>query len=494
MLLNHHTMKMPASLLTLASVLLAGAIAPAHGQSDPERKVRIEVITSENGDTRTITKELDAGDEAAIQEALREMGVLDHFHFDGDAGQVRIDIRDFDMLKDMDWSAMAAPHIRRVEEIVHGPGTTWLGVSTAGLDQVPNKPAGALKAGAVVQHVSKDSPAAILGLQQGDVITLVDKTTIAGPAELVQAIRDHASGDEVKLTWYRAGKKMSGTATLAARSQRVRHFTPEGEGRLAFDLPAPGTKRAFLGVTPAESETGAPGVKVHIVEQGSAAQAMGMRPGDVVRAINGVDMADFDALAKHIGTMAPGEAVQVIVERDGRTMELQGELGERPGQRTDRTFHFEGLDPEMQEDLRRQLDDLRMEFDQLREEMGRGEPGQLRREMRIIIQSKPLDQAEKDLLTKHGVAGLDKELELGGLHCFPNPSNGFFRLQFEVAERADLTVHVHDSTGEKIYDERIGAFKGRYERTLDLSDKAAGTYYLVIAQNGRTATQKLVKQ
>lgn len=146
-------------------------------------------------------------------------------------------------------------------------------------------------------------------------------------------------------------------------------------------------------------------------------------------------------------------------------------------------------------DLRQEMDMLRQDLERMREELHRdgGLPDRIRREMRITVQGRPLEQAEKDLLTQKGVSGLDKQLELGDLRCFPNPSSGFYRLHFDVAERGDLLVTVHDSAGEKVYDERINAFKGRYERTLDLSDKAAGTYYLVIAQGGRTAAQKLIK-
>jgi predicted deacylase len=42
----------------------------------PDRKVRIEVVTTENGETKRVTKEFDANDDAQMQEALRELGVL----------------------------------------------------------------------------------------------------------------------------------------------------------------------------------------------------------------------------------------------------------------------------------------------------------------------------------------------------------------------------------------------------------------------------------
>lgn len=98
------------------------------------------------------------------------------------------------------------------------------------------------------------------------------------------------------------------------------------------------------------------------------------------------------------------------------------------------------------------------------------------------------------MLKNKGVHTLDNALDLGDLGVFPNPSNGFFRIHFDVAEKGDLSVNVHDAQGEKVYEERITAFKGRYERTLDLSDKASGTYFLVIEQGGRSVAEKLVKE
>jgi len=89
--------------------------------------------------------------------------------------------------------------------------------------------------------------------------------------------------------------------------------------------------------------------------------------------------------------------------------------------------------------------------------------------------------------------GLDRAPDLGDLRCAPNPSDGFYRIQFNVAERGDLVVDVHNAQGDRIYHETVTGFKGRYERTLDLSDQADGTYFLVVALNGKTTPLKLVK-
>ena len=114
-------------------------------------------------------------------------------------------------------------------------------------------------------------------------------------------------------------------------------------------------------------------------------------------------------------------------------------------------------------------------------------------ETRIRIERMPLTAEEKELLRNNGAKSLDNELQLDDMRVFPNPSNGFFRIHFDVAEKGDLFVNVHAAKGEKVYEERITGFKGRYERTLDLSDRTSGTYFLVIEQGGRSIAEKLVK-
>ncbi len=494
MVLKHTTMYVPLLPVTLATVLFAGVNTPVSAQEQgPEGRIRIEVITTENGETKRVTKEFDTGDEGAVQDALREMGVMQHFSFDGEDGELWIDIRDFD---GPDAPGRATPPLPPVPPLPPLPPSVgaepkaWLGVSSTSVSAEGKD----TKDGAYVQHVVEGSPAATLGLKEGDVITMVGDVVIKGPGTLVGVVRDHKPGDEVKVAWSRGGKKMNGTVRLAeSKESSYRYHFNGPEGR-SFDFRGGGEKRAFLGVTPAEEDTKC--TVIGTVEEGSAAATMDLRPGDQIRKVNDTEVADFAALSRTIGDMAPGDAVTVTVERDGRTVVLNGTLGERQGWTGQRKFSFEGLSPESEKEIRMELDVLREDLDRMREELHQegGMSDRIRREMRITIQGRPLAQAEKDLLTKKGVTGLDKELELGDLRCFPNPSNGFFRLQFDVPGRGDLLVTVHDSAGEKVYDERIGGFKGRYERTLDLSDKAAGTYYLVITQGGRTSTQKLIKQ
>jgi len=490
--------------LPLAAIVFTGP-KPAQAQGvAPDRKVRIEVTTTEDGKTERVTRELDATDEQAIQDALRELGVLDELNLGSDGENVTINI-----MRSKEGGDAVSTALRMAQAAsCDGGKCGYLGVSTGPLGEKATA-----KEGARVVHVAKGSPAEGAGLKENDVITALDGRAIAGPKELTEAVRARKAGDEVKVAYLRDGKK--GTANVKLGERKAAAFAygfgPDGPHGGPFDhkvvlerLKDMGYRtesRAFLGATPAEGSEDK-GAVVGSVEEGSAAAAMGIREGDVVRKVNGAPVADFDALSKAIGAMKPGDEATVTLLRDGKEMEVKGTLGERKAERYRfrtfegdgepflREFHFEGMEPVDREALRRQMDELRRELAELRRELGK----EVTKEVRVTIESRELTAEEKELLRDKGVKGLDSELRVGDLRTFPNPSSGTFRLEFDVPERGDLQVVVHDAAGERVYQETITGYKGRYERTLDLSDKANGNYFVVITQKGRSAARKLVKQ
>ncbi len=68
--------------------------------------------------------------------------------------------------------------------------------------------------GAVLQRLSAGGPAAAAGLQAGDVVTAIDSRLVEAPADLVAAVRSHAPGDTVTLSYTRDGKSAQATVTL----------------------------------------------------------------------------------------------------------------------------------------------------------------------------------------------------------------------------------------------------------------------------------------
>ena len=81
----------PFLLIPLAAVFQSGQQEPQLPQ--PERKVRIEIVTSENGETKRTTKEFDASNEEEMRDALRQMGVLEKMRLHDGERDITIDIR-----------------------------------------------------------------------------------------------------------------------------------------------------------------------------------------------------------------------------------------------------------------------------------------------------------------------------------------------------------------------------------------------------------------
>ena len=72
-------------------------------------------------------------------------------------------------------------------------------------------------AGAVVGGVYEDTPAADLGLSEGDTITAVDGIAVGSTSELSGLIAEYTPGTEVTITWTTSsGAEQSGTTTLIA--------------------------------------------------------------------------------------------------------------------------------------------------------------------------------------------------------------------------------------------------------------------------------------
>jgi putative serine protease PepD len=74
--------------------------------------------------------------------------------------------------------------------------------------------------GAVIGEVTAGSPAAVAGLEVGDIVLEINSQPISGDTSLVAIIRDSAPGDEVEIIVERNGVMRTLTATLTARERQ----------------------------------------------------------------------------------------------------------------------------------------------------------------------------------------------------------------------------------------------------------------------------------
>lgn len=510
-------MKKDRIVAVLATALTLGPSAPSHGQGDDgERKVRIEITTNEDGRTQHVTREFDLNDGDALEDALRELGVFDEIGVINDGENLVIDLKrsneEGGVLKDMSVALANDEDDGRDGAYLGIYGGNW-NASTCEADLKKDKNNKAVKEGACITHVIEGTPADRAGLKEGDVVTRIDGTPIGSFGDLSETVSAHHPGDRVNVTYWRDGKKSQTDVELGARED-------DDDFSFRFDMPdasdwssALGAwsmePRPFLGVDGEDLESEG-GVRITTVVEGSSAEAMGIKEGDVITMFNGVKVLGFDELAEMIGDQEPGSEVSVNVERNGSEQVLTGTLGQQEtptwampetpeipevpnpqGAPAPYVYPLPGIVHNSErEEMRREMEAMRRDMDQLRRELRGG----VQREMRVVIGTVELSKEETDVLKNKGVTGLEAGMELPELRCYPNPSEGSFHLSFTVAERGDLNVDVHDANGERVYHETITGFKGHYERMLDLSDLSDGNYFLVIGQNGRTLARKLVKQ
>jgi hypothetical protein len=119
---------------------------------------------------------------------------------------------------------------------------TFLGVQMVNLTPELRRHFGAPEeTGVMVSRVEDESPAAVAGLQVGDIVSTVDGKPVATPSQLARAIARREEGEIVTLEVWRDGEASMLDAVLAERERsqvdiRQFHWPPE-EGSHAFVLP-----------------------------------------------------------------------------------------------------------------------------------------------------------------------------------------------------------------------------------------------------------------
>jgi putative serine protease PepD len=89
-------------------------------------------------------------------------------------------------------------------------------------------------------------------------------------------------------------------------------------------------KRGYLGVETSDVVTGGDGAEVQDVVPGGPAERAGLRPGDIIKKVGDVEVKEPADVAAALETRAPGDKVEIEVERSGSTETIDATLGKRP--------------------------------------------------------------------------------------------------------------------------------------------------------------------
>ena len=161
--------------------------------------------------------------------------------------------------------------------------------------------------GALITNIVPKSAAEDAGLEVGDIIVEVNKKKVVDASELRNTIGLLRSGDEVAIKYVRNSKTRS-TKALLGQAQ---------EQQLTGADIHPGLSGANFAAAATASEDG---IEVTEVEPGSPAAQRGLRPGDIITAVNRNRVGDLQDLA---AVAQNNRILFLLVQRGDRSLMLQ---------------------------------------------------------------------------------------------------------------------------------------------------------------------------
>jgi serine protease Do len=178
-----------------------------------------------------------------------------------------------------------------------------------GVMGVSLKAANPVIAETIIAACRPKSPASAAGLKTGDRIVEVDGRPIARASEFKEEIGRRYAGDKMRLTVLRGKDRVEREIELVAKLEPFQH--------------------GFLGVLPMRTaEDG--GVTVRYVYPKSPAAAAGIAAGDVVVSLGGKPIQGRFELIEAVGSLEPGNTVELEVRRGDSVRQLKIVLAPLP--------------------------------------------------------------------------------------------------------------------------------------------------------------------
>ena len=334
----------------LSTVLLLAVVAFCV-QSFGQGKARITIKKNDGGVITEEYREIELDSIQNMNSILKNLGVLDEFGIHSEGQQFEINIDQHNGIDDKNLQFKINPN--QFEKAEAGPVQPYLGVTLK--DNKTDDPK-VQNLGVIITEIVAGSAAEISGLKESDIITQIDQLKINATSDALAFIKSKKPEDELMVKIKRDGKSKNIKAVLGSRSispalNRSMHnnenfVLPTEAYNFEFDLDSimifpdlkgsgkggdslkvcqPFTWRndgmnmketAFLGVTPSPEQATA-GVPIRI-ESNSSAQEMGLVDGDVILGINKKAVNTFGEIAEIIGSMKPGDAVEINYQRESK--------------------------------------------------------------------------------------------------------------------------------------------------------------------------------
>lgn len=271
-------------------------------------------------------------------------------------------------------------------------GRAWLGVA---LKESTPAPREALELpadhGAVLSDVASGGPADRAGLLAGDLVVGIDGEPVETPEDLIASIAARLPGDRVRLALLREGEEREievelGDPPRSRAAWRSDSRTRSGPARSS----QPG-ETVHLGVRVSQLDSdlasafgveAGGGLLVLGVERASAADAAGIRSGDLLVAMDGARLSSVASLQRALWAVAPDGRWRIEGLRRGEPVAFEGSANQlRAGEPPDRRGAWsrgprpDRRGPSMPEPavraLTRQIERLEARVDRLERELRR---------------------------------------------------------------------------------------------------------------------------
>ncbi len=197
--------------------------------------------------------------------------------------------------------------------------------------------------GTTVKGLVEDGPAAKAGLKKGDRIRAIDGVAIEDYWDITNVLRKKGPGDSVGLEIVRDGEELTINVTLGERPRRshqvwvasgddIKLLSPGmrairlGGGRLYLGVDVHEMSDALRGYFKAPDDAG---VLVNRVIEGTPAEKAGIRTGDVIIEVDGKQVRRVGDISSALRARSTGDAVSVVVIRDGGRKTVEVTLKER---------------------------------------------------------------------------------------------------------------------------------------------------------------------
>ncbi len=351
----------------------------------------------------------------------------------------------------------------------------------------------------VVSDISPNSPAEKAHLQVGDEIKKVDGSSVRNSQDIVNIIREKSPQEVVELKVKRHGKNLKMNIPLEAlpNAPLVDNFPtfPFGnfpEMRIEeFEIDE--KPSAFLGVTP-NNEFADMGVKIDSVISNSAAEKMGLKKHDVIIALNGKAIQNFDELRKVISESIPGDGCEVTIIRDEKTSIIKGNFGgksiiERDGYRIYR--NEKGLDDQGQINL-----DYEFDMDEL-DQLDSTIQLKIMEDGVIINTNSNSRQLSLHKISDDQLTSITKDIlsssDFDQMSFVPQPKTESLDIQLNSSKASSIRVVVQDQENGVVFSDERSKPLNEYKGMIRYAGWKKGSYYLLIYQNEKLVIAKELK-